>query len=206
MRFHFIIAFLAMAFIVAISNFLVQFPLNAKLFSIDLSNILTLGAFTYPIAFLVTDLTNRYFGTQKARHVVFIGFVIAVFWSIFLASPRIAIASGTAFLLAQFLDISVFNHLRNNQWWQAPLISSFLGSLLDSILFFSLAFSAKFAFLDIWFGKEDNSLSFAVPFLDIGFAAPLWVSLAIGDFIVKILVALLLLVPYRLLRNIINTS
>jgi len=199
MRFSFFLAFLGMAIIVAASNFLVQFPLNAKLFSIDLSNILTLGAFTYPIAFLVTDLSNRYFGAKKARQVVLIGFAIAVIWSIYLASPRIAIASGTAFLLAQFLDISIFDRLRASKWWQAPLISSFFGSLLDTILFFGIAFSAKFTFIDNFFGNKDGSLAFSVPFLDIGFMTPLWVSLAAGDFMVKILVALLLLLPYRYL-------
>ncbi len=203
MRFSFSLAVLAMAIIVALSNFLVQFPLRANFFAIDLSNILTLGAFTYPIAFLVTDITNNYFGAKKARLVVLVGFIIAVIWSVFLASPRIAIASGSAFLLAQFLDIAVFNRLRDNgaSWWRAPFISSFLGSLLDTILFFGLAFSAKFAFLDTIFGNEDSSLSFGVPFLDIGFITPLWVSLAGGDFIVKILLALCLLLPYRLLSS-----
>ena len=199
MRLSFVFAFVGMAIIVAASNFLVQFPLKAHFFSIDLSKILTLGAFTYPVAFLVTDLTNRHFGAKKARYVVLIGFAIAVIWSIFLASPRIAIASGTAFLLAQFLDIAVFNRLVASKWWRAPLISSFLASALDTILFFGIAFSAKFAFLDSVFGVADGSLAFEVAFLDVGFITPLWVSLAGGDFIVKIIVALLLLLPYGLL-------
>ncbi len=196
MRAAFFSAILAMAIIVASSNYLVQFPLNVRIFSIDLSNILTLGAFTYPIAFLVTDISNKFFGPQRARIVVLIGFIIAVIWSVFLASPRIAIASGTAFLLAQLFDISIFNRLREAKWWQAPLISSLLASLLDSLVFFTLAFSAKFAFLDLFFQQKDSSLSFMVPLLDISFMVPLWFSLAFGDFLVKIIIALLLLFPY----------
>jgi len=201
MRSHFILAFLAMAIVVAASNYLVQFPLQAKISSIDLSQILTWGAFTYPIAFLVTDLTNRRFGAKKARQVVLLGFAIAVVWSIFLASPRIAIASGSAFLIAQFLDISIFNWVRSNIWWRAPLISSFIGSIIDTFLFFGLAFAAQFAFLDLMFGKEDASLPFATPLLSVGMEVPLWVSLGAGDFMVKVLVALLLLIPYRIFRD-----
>jgi hypothetical protein len=201
MRTHFFMAIIAMSIVVIASNYLVQFPVEAKLFSLDLAAILTWGAFTYPIAFLVTDLTNRNFGAKSARRVALIGFAIAVIWSIFLASPRIAIASGSAFFIAQFLDISIFNRLKGAAWWLPPFISSFIGSLIDTILFFALAFASQFAFLDIWFGNEDSSLAFAVPFLSVGGDVELWVSLATGDFIVKIFVALILLLPYGLLRK-----
>lgn len=200
-RTRFLLAVIAMAVIVAASNFLVQFPVQAQLGGINLADLLTWGAFTYPIAFLVTDLTNRYFGPNGARGVVLVGFGIAVVWSIFLASPRIAIASGSAFLLAQFLDVSIFHRMRAGVWWQGPLISSFLGSVLDTLIFFGLAFAARFAFLDTGFGLEDGSLAFGVPFLGVGAEVPLWVSLAVGDFSVKLLVALALLAPYGLLRS-----
>jgi len=202
---RFLVAIAAMAIVVAASNFLVQFPVQATLGGINLADLLTWGAFTYPVAFLVTDLTNRHFGPQRARLVVLAGFAIAVVWSIFLATPRIAIASGSAFLVAQFLDVSIFNRLRANPtWWQAPLLSSVLGSVLDTILFFGIAFSARVAFIDSAFGMEDGSLGFPVPFLGVGGEVPLWVSLAAGDFVVKILVALALLVPYRVLRGLIG--
>ncbi len=207
MRIHYPLAILAMSLVIIASNYLVQFPVQAKIYSIDLAQILTWGAFTYPIAFLVTDLTNRYFGAPKARIVVLVGFAIAVFWSIFLASPRIAIASGSAFLVAQFLDISIFNKIRlkglkgMKGWWHAPLISSLIGSIFDTILFFGIAFSSKFAFLDTIFGQSDSSLPFATPLLSVGFDVPLWVSLGVGDFIIKIIVAGLLLLPYFLMQK-----
>lgn len=201
MRTRFILAVLAMAIIVAASNYLVQFPVQASFYSIDLASILTWGAFTYPAAFLVTDLTNRHFGPKRARIVVLVGFAIAVIWSIFLASPRIAIASGGAFLVAQFLDISIFNRLRVYHWWKAPLISSFVGSAVDTTLFFGLAFSSQFTFIDRFFGTADGSLAFPVPFLSVGAEVPLWTSLAAGDFIVKIGVAGLLLLPYWMLKD-----
>ena len=201
MRARFNLAVLAMAIIVAASNYLVQFPVQASFYSIDLASILTWGAFTYPAAFLVTDLTNRHFGPQRARIVVLAGFAIAVIWSIFLASPRIAIASGSAFLAAQFLDISIFNRLRVFHWWKAPLISSFIGSAVDTALFFGLAFSSQFTFIDRFFGTADGSLAFPVPFLSVGAEVPLWTSLAAGDFIVKIGVAGLLLLPYWMLKD-----
>lgn len=201
---RFIPAVGAMAAVVVASNFLVQFPVQAQFGEVNLANILTWGAFTYPIAFLVTDLTNRHFGPNGARLVVLCGFAIAVLLSIFLATPRIAIASGSAFLVAQLLDVSIFDRLRAGAWWRAPLISSFLGSVVDTLLFFGIAFSARFAFIDAGFGMEDGSLGFAVPLLDIGPETPLWVSLATGDFIVKMLVALALLAPYRFLRRMIR--
>jgi len=184
----------AMAAVVLLSNILVQYPVQAMLGSINLADLLTWGAFTYPVAFLVTDLTNRRFGPQAARKVVFAGFVLAVILSIWFATPRIAIASGTAFLVAQLLDVSIFDRLRDGNWWRAPLISSLLGSALDTVLFFAIAFAPAFGVLD--FGGEDGSLGFAVPFLGIGSQVPLWVSLACGDFLVKVLVGLAMLIPY----------
>ena len=185
---------LAMAAIVVASNILVQFLFGQWL---------TWGAFTYPVAFLVTDLTNRRFGPSAARVIVAFGFVLAVAFSIWLATPRIAIASGSAFIVAQLLDVSVFERLRRSAWWKAPLVSSLIGSVIDTVLFFGVAFSAGFAFLDTGFGLEDGSLGFPVPFLGVGGEVPLWVSLGAGDFCVKILVALVLLAPYRVLRGLI---
>lgn len=185
----------AMCAVVAASNYLVQFPVQMMLGGIELKEILTWGAFTYPIAFLITDLTNRKFGPSNARIVVLAGFALAVLLSIWLATPRIAIASGTAFLVAQLLDVSIFDRLRASSWWKAPLISSILGSALDTILFFGIAFAPAFGVLD--FGGEDGSLGFLVPFLGFGGDVALWVSLAVGDFIVKILVGLAMLVPYK---------
>jgi len=200
---RFLVALGAMIAVVAASNFLVQFPVEATLAGIDLAGILTWGAFTYPIAFLVTDLTNRHFGPKTARLVVAGGFAVAVLVSIWLASPRIAIASGAAFLLAQLLDVSIFDRLRHSAWWQAPLVSSLLGSILDTVVFFGLAFAPAFAGLDLAFGQDDTSLGFAVPLFGIGGEVPLWQSLALGDFIVKLLVAAALLAPYRVLRSMI---
>lgn len=188
----------AMALVVAASNYLVQFPFH----HLGLGELLTWGAFTYPIAFLVNDLTNRRFGPEAARKVIFAGFALAVILSIWLATPRIAIASGSAFLIAQLLDTSVFNRLRKTDWWKAPLISTLLGSIVDTVLFFSLAFAARFAFLDTAFGGEDGSLAFAVSFM--GMDVPLWVSLAIGDFCVKVLVGLAMLVPYGALLTVLK--
>lgn len=200
---RFSLAVLGMAVVVTASNILVQYPVEAHLGVIDLAEILTWGAFTYPVAFLVNDLTNRHFGPQKARIVVLVGFAIAVAMSIVLASPRIAIASGSAFLVAQLLDVSVFDRLRAAAWWKGPLVSSTIGSVVDTLLFFGIAFAASFSFLDTGFGLPDSSLGFAVPFLSLGGEVPLWVSLAAGDFIVKMLVALILLAPYKVLRSMI---
>jgi uncharacterized PurR-regulated membrane protein YhhQ (DUF165 family) len=198
---RFVLAVAAMVAVVAASNFLVQFPVQAQLGPVNLADLLTWGAFTYPVAFLVTDLTNRHFGPQGARLVVVFGFVAAVVISVFLASPRIAIASGTAFLIAQLLDVSIFDRLRASTWWRAPLISSVAGSVIDTLVFFSLAFAAPFAVLDTAFGREDGSLTFPAPFLGIGAEVELWTSLAAGDFVVKLLVAAALLAPYKVLRG-----
>ena len=189
----------AMCAVVAASNYLVQFPVQATLGGVNLADLLTWGAFTYPVAFLVTDLTNRRFGPQAARTVVLAGFALAVVLSVFLATPRIAIASGTAFLTAQLLDVAIFNRLREQRWWQAPLISSVIGSLVDTALFFSIAFAPAFGLIDTGLGMEDGSLGFAVPFLGVGGQTPLWVSLAAGDLLVKLAVGLAMLVPYGLL-------
>lgn len=193
---RYVAAVAAMVAVVAASNFLVQFPVQLAIGPVDLSQILTWGAFSYPVAFLVTDLSNRHFGPNGARLVVVAGFVVAVALSVLLASPRIAIASGSAFIVAQFLDISIFDRLRRGRWWHAPLFSSLVSSALDTMLFFSFAFSSAFAGLDTAFGRPDSSLEFAAPFLSVGGEVPLWVSLAVGDFLVKLLLAGLCLAPY----------
>jgi hypothetical protein len=172
---------LAMTFVVVASNILVQYPFEP----LGLGDYLTWGAFTYPVAFLVTDLTNRRYGAGMARRLVAVGFVIAVALSIWLATPRIALASGTAFLVGQLLDITVFNRFRRQSWWRAPLIGSVFGSVIDTALFFSLAFAG------------DVEMSGPVDF--VGLSLPLWQSLAICDFLVKMLLALLALVPYGVL-------
>ena len=153
----------AMVVIVALSNYVVQFPIN---------DWLTWGALTYPFAFLVTDLTNRRFGPDEARRVAYVGFALAVLLSIVLAGPRIALASGTAFLTAQLLDIWVFHRLRRLPWWQAPLASSALASIWDTGVFFTLAFA--------------------------GSGLP-WVTWALGDFGAKMAMAAIMLLPFRLL-------
>jgi len=187
---------MAMAAIVALSNYLVQFPVQIRLGALDLADLLTWGAFTYPVAFLVTDLTNRSFGVRAARAVVFAGFMLAVVLSFWLASPRIAIASGTAFLIAQFLDITIFDRLRALPWWQAPLISTLVGSLFDTVLFFSLAFAPAFVLL----GANDPFAIAPAPLLGIlQTETPRWISWALGDLGVKFMVGLVMLAPYRAL-------
>ena len=188
-------AIAAMAGVVIASNILVQYPVNGRLGDLNLADILTWGAFTYPLAFLVNDLTNRKFGPVAARVVVFAGFGLAVLLSVWLATPRIAIASGSAFLVAHLLDVSVFNRLRRAAWWRAPILSSLVGSLVDTLLFFSLAFSAMFSGL----GPNDAFAVEAAPLFGLfaGLDAPRWVSWAIGDLVVKLLVAALALLPYR---------
>ena len=186
----------AMAAVVLASNYLVQFPVHGSVGAIALADLLTYGAFTYPLAFLVTDLTNRSLGPKAARRVVIVGFALAVLLSVVLASPRIAIASGCAFLVAQLLDIAIFNKLRSGAWWRAPAVSSLAGSAIDTVLFFSLAFAASFAVL----GPNDPfAIENAALLGALAPEAPRWMSWAIGDFTVKLLVAALALVPYRLL-------
>jgi len=190
----------AMAAVVAASNFLVQFPFA----HFGLQDLLTWGAFTYPVAFLITDLTNRTFGAAAARKVVYAGFAVAAVLSVWLATPRIAIASGTAFLVAQLIDVFVFDLLRRRAWWQAPLISSIVGSVVDTLIFFSLAFAARFAMLDTTFGLDDGSLAFPATFF--GLDVPLWMSLAVGDFCVKIAIALAMLAPYGALLSLLRPA
>lgn len=175
----------AMAVVVVASNILVQYPFAP----FGLGDYLTWGAFTYPVAFLVTDLTNRRYGPTMARKLVAAGFVIAVILSIYFATPRIALASGTAFLIGQLLDISVFNRLRHQSWWRAPLIGSVIGSAIDTAIFFSLAFA----------GDPDM----AGPVALFGADVALWQSLAVFDFVVKMLIALLALIPYGALMSVI---
>ena len=198
---RFAAAVAAMVVVVTASNILVQFPVQADLGPIHLGDILTWGAFTYPFAFLVSDLTNRYDGPRRARAVVLIGFAVALCLSAYLSTPRIAIASATAFLVGQLLDIAVFSRLRNRFWLVPPLAASLLGSLIDTAIFFSIAFAPMFGFVDSWFGAADGSLGMTAPWLGIGADMPLWLSLASGDFSVKFLAALLLLAPYRALMN-----
>lgn len=198
---RFLLAIAAMVATVAASNVLVQYPLQGTLGGINLGDILTWGAFTYPVAFLVTDLSNRTFGPARTRLVVVAGFAVAVILSIWLATPRIAIASGSAFLVAQLLDVSIFHRLRNGAWWQAPMFSSLVSSALDTVIFFTLAMAPAFAGIDALFGMEDSSLAFPAPLLGIGPEVELWQSLALGDFLVKLLMALVLLAPYKLVRD-----
>ena len=187
-----------MCAVVALSNYLVQFPVNHMIGNIILSDILTWAAFTYPVAFLITDLANRTFGPAGARKIVLAGFFLAVIASIYLATPRIAIASGSAFLLAQMLDVSVFDKLRHGKWWRAPLVSSLLGSTLDTIIFFSLAFAPAFVLL----GANDEFAIDNAPLLGVFMAeAPRWVSWAIGDYFVKLLVGASMLIPYGIVAN-----
>ncbi|MDQ0321643.1 uncharacterized PurR-regulated membrane protein YhhQ (DUF165 family) [Pararhizobium capsulatum DSM 1112] len=190
-----------MTLVVIASNILVQYPLPGSIAGMQLGDLLTWGAFSYPIAFLVTDLTNRQFGPAIARRVVIAGFVVAIGFSIFLATPRIAIASGSAFLLGQFLDISVFNRLRRQSWWRAPLIGSLVGSLLDTAIFFSFAFAPFF----VIFGPNDPFALDNAPILGLLSAeAPRWISWALGDLSVKITVGLVMLLPYGALMSVIK--
>ncbi|WP_417415032.1 queuosine precursor transporter [Hoeflea sp.] len=185
-----------MAAVVVASNFLVQFPVDYTIGAFNLADLLTWGAFTYPVAFLVTDLANRRFGPATARLVVFCGFVIAVALSVWLATPRIAVASGSAFLLAQLLDVSLFDRLRNRVWWLPPLVSTIIGSGLDTLIFFGLAFSQAANII----GPGDAFASETAPLLGV-FATelPRWVSWALGDLAVKLVVGLSMLLPYGIL-------
>ncbi|MEJ8570302.1 queuosine precursor transporter [Microbaculum marinum] len=170
-----------MSGVVIASNILVQHPFTP----FGLQDYLTWGAFTYPFAFLVTDLTNRRFGPSAARKVVYAGFAIAVLLSIILATPRIALASGTAFLTAQLIDVAVFHRLRRRFWWQAPLASSMIGSTVDTALFFTLAFA----------GSGVGEATYW------GLVLPVWIGWAVVDYLVKLLHALVMLGPFHLLRG-----
>ncbi|KAF0116447.1 MAG: Uncharacterized protein FD150_396 [Rhodobacteraceae bacterium] len=188
---------IAMAIIVVASNILVQYPLGA---------FLTWGALTYPFAFLVTDLTNRLEGPAAARRVVLAGFLAGIVCSFIgtriigefgpLVTFRIAIGSGLAFLCAQLLDIAVFNRLRQGTWWRAPLVSTLVSSTLDTLIFFTVAFSGALTLLEP--GNDVSWATAAAPLLGLGPEAPFWVSLAVGDWLVKLLLALVALLPFRL--------
>lgn len=189
---------LAMAAIVVASNILVQFLFGQWL---------TWGAFTYPFAFLVTDVMNRVYGVHAARKVVFAGFVTGVVCSLIgtqimgefgpLVTLRIAMGSGTAFLVAQMLDVSIFSALREGSWWRAPLASTLVGSSVDTALFFSIAFSAQLTWLEP--GNDVAWANEALPLLGAGPMVPLWASLAVADWLVKLSLALIALVPFRLI-------
>tara|TARA_Y100000590_G_scaffold457063_1_gene608896 strand:+ start:520 stop:1107 length:588 start_codon:yes stop_codon:yes gene_type:complete len=175
-RFFFILA-LSMALVVIVSNYLVQFPV--KYFGLE--NLLTYGAFSYPVAFLITDLSNRRYGKGTAQKIVYLGFAIGVLLTFYfstnfsdLISIRIAIGSGAAFIIAQSLDVQIFDKLRHKIWFAAPLVSSLIGSSIDTFLFFSISF----------YGTGIS-----------------WVTLAIGDLFVKIFVAIMMLIPFRLLLS-----
>jgi len=173
-KFFLLLSFL-MGVVVLSSNYLVQFPIKYY----GLEEILTYGAFSYPVAFLITDLANRSYGKLVARKIVYIGFAIGVSFTLLfstnfadLISVRIAIGSGTAFLVAQLLDVQIFDQLRKKKWFIAPITSSFIGSTVDTFLFFSISFYAT-----------------GIP----------WITLSLGDLVVKIFVALIMLIPFRLL-------
>ncbi|MBC7140028.1 MAG: queuosine precursor transporter [Defluviimonas sp.] len=189
---------LAMAAVVVASNILVQFLLG---------DWLTWGAFTYPFAFLVTDVMNRVHGAPAARRVVLAGFVAGIACSLIgtqimgasgpLVTLRIALGSGAAFLVAQMMDVAVFDRMRGGAWWRAPLVSTLVGSSLDTAIFFSVAFAGALSFLEP--GNDVSWAGEAVRLLGAGPVAPLWVSLAVADWLVKLLLALAALVPFRLI-------
>ena len=171
-----------MGVVVLLSNYLVQFPVQYY----GLEKVLTYGAFSYPVAFLITDLANRSYGKMIARKIVYIGFVIGIIFTILfstnftdLISIRIAIGSGLAFLIAQLLDVQIFDRLRKKKWFVAPLTSSLIGSTVDTFLFFSVAF--------------------------YGTGVP-WITLSFGDLTIKVFVALIMLIPFRLLLGVFKTS
>lgn len=202
---HLIPGVLAMAAIVVASNILVQ-----HLFG----QWLTWGAFTYPLAFLVTDLMNRFYGAAAARRVVFAGFIVGLICSFIgtqimgefgpLVTLRIAFGSGLAFLTAQLLDVAIFDRLRQGNWWRAPLASTLVGASADTALFFTIAFSAGLAWLEP--GNDVSWANEALPLLGVGPIAPLWVSLALADWGVKILLAILALVPFRMIVKKFHTN
>jgi len=169
-----------MGLVVILSNYLVQFPVRFY----ELENLLTYGAFSYPVTFLITDLANRAFGKKTSRYIVLVGFFIGIILTLLIStnfddiiSIRIAIGSATAFIIAQNLDVNIFDILRKKIWYIAPLISSSIGSIIDTFLFFSIAF-----------------YNTGVP----------WFTLALGDLAVKLIVALIMLIPFRLLMSKIN--
>ena len=189
---------LAMAAIVVASNILVQHTFGAYL---------TYGAFTYPLSFLVNDIINRLAGVKAARRVVLAGFVVGLACSFIgtqlhndygpLVTLRVALGSGTAFLVGQLLDVTIFDRLRRAEWWRAPLVSTLIGSTIDSVIFFTIAFAASLTFLE-----PSSDVSWAAvqgPLLGSGPVVPLWVSLAVADWCVKFGIALFGLLPFRLI-------
>jgi uncharacterized PurR-regulated membrane protein YhhQ (DUF165 family) len=168
----------AMAVFIVASNYLVQFPIDLSR-AVGVPLLITWGAFTYPATFLVTDITNRRYGPQVARRVIYLGFALGVALSAWFATPRIALASGTAFLVAQLLDVTVFNWLRRQSWWRAPLFASLLGSMVDTGVFFSLAFAGT-----------------VVP----------WHLLAESDLVVKLAYAMFALIPYRVYMSLVRPA
>tara|TARA_Y100000768_G_scaffold136925_1_gene101925 strand:- start:5266 stop:5874 length:609 start_codon:yes stop_codon:yes gene_type:complete len=182
---------LCMVTVILISNILVQYPVMLW----GLEDILTWAAFTYPVAFFITDITNRTYGVMTARRIVYWGFFTAVILSFYFATPRIAIASGCAFLLSQLIDIQIFTKLSKFQWWKAPLVSSTLGSIIDTILFFTIAFSVTFSMM----GYEDSFATENIAILSGLLESPRWVMWAFGDFSVKLFVAMILLIPFRVI-------
>ena len=164
-----------MGLIIVLSNYLVQFPV--KYFNLE--ELLTYGAFSYPVAFLITDLLNRRYGKKKAKQIVYLGFTLGIFLTLYfstnysnLISIRIALGSGIAFLVAQLIDVNIFDRLRKKKWFVAPLVSSLVGSTIDTFLFFSISF----------YGTNVN-----------------WITLSFGDLVIKIVVAILMLIPFRIL-------
>ncbi len=192
---------IAMAIVVVASNILVQFLI--------LDGLLTWGAFTYPFAFLVTDIMNRVYGAPAARRVVYAGLVVGIICSLIgsqimleygpAVALRVAIGSASAFLVAQLLDIAVFNRLRDGSWWKAPLVSTVISSIVDTVIFFSVAFSGLFNGFSQMAADQIIWAQDAVPFLNAGPIAPLWVSLAVADWGVKMAIALIALVPFRII-------
>ena len=189
---------IAMAAIVVASNILVQHTFGSYL---------TYGAFTYPLSFLVNDIINRLSGVKAARRVVLAGFVVGLVCSFIgtqlhndygpLVTLRVALGSGTAFLVGQLLDVTIFDRLRRAEWWRAPLISTLIGSTIDSVIFFTIAFAASLTFLE-----PSSDVSWAAvqgPLLGSGPVVPLWVSLAVADWCVKFGIALFGLLPFRLI-------
>ena len=187
---------LAMAIVVVASNILVQHPIGTWL---------TWGAFTYPLAFLVSDIVNRLEGPAAARRVVYAGFVVGLACSAIgtqimgefgpLVTLRVALGSAIAFLLAQLLDIMIFDHLRRRAWWKAPFISTFAGSTLDTAIFFTIAFSASLSFIEP--GNDVSWAAESVPLLGVGSPVPFCVSLGVADWCVKIAIDLIALLPFR---------
>ena len=189
----YLVALLAMIVMVVASNILVQYPIQLP----GLDHVLTWGAFSYPLVFVVSDLSNRRFGPSRTRRIAYVGFAVAVAISIILATPRIALASGCAFLFSQLIDIFVFSRMNQKIWWLPPFISSFVASAVDTLIFFSLAFyCGSLPLLGI-------GISDLFGFLGISDTCQIlpWTTLALGDFVVKVLLSVAALGPYGYLLS-----